>query len=332
MTPLPEVGRLTRADFERDWLPRHQPVVLRGQVADWPLVQAARAGDDHVARELLSLSSNTLVDALLLAPQHRGRIFYGPEGEGFNFIRNRLPLDQLLEQVQRYARFDPAPAVAAQSAPVADCLPGFGAAHALDLVPRAATARLWLGTAIVTPAHFDESANIACVVAGQRRFTLFAPEQVGNLAVGPIGNAPTGTPISLIDLDAPDLLRHPGATQALQAAQQATLGPGDAIYVPPLWWHHVASLSALNVMVSHWWAQQPDSRSALPALLHTLLALRDLPLPQRRAWQSLFAHWVFEADENTSAHLPPALLGVHGPLTADLRQQLLAFIAQRLKD
>ena len=44
---------------------------------------------------------------------------------GFNFLRNRLPLSAIAEQVLRYSQFPQSPAVAAQSALIRDCLPGF---------------------------------------------------------------------------------------------------------------------------------------------------------------------------------------------------------------
>jgi len=128
---------------------------------------------------------------------------------------------------------------------------GLAGVHWWSLLNADVAARLWLGNAISTPTHFDESSNIACVAAGERRFTLFSPEQVHNLYVGPIGHAPTGTPISLVDVDAPELARFPKFEHALAAAQSAHLGPGDAIYIPPLWWHHVASRRPVNLLVNH---------------------------------------------------------------------------------
>jgi len=93
--------------------------------------------------------------------------------------------------------------VAVQSALIADCLPGFLADHAMPLLPATIAPRIWIGNRVTTPTHFDESNNIACVVAGRRRFTLFPPEQIANLYIGPIDFAPTGTPISLVNLPDP---------------------------------------------------------------------------------------------------------------------------------
>ena len=103
------------------------------------------------------------------------------------------------------------------------------------------------------------------------------------------------------------------------------LGPGDAIYIPPLWWHHVASQQPVNLLVNYWW-QPTGVPSGIDALLQARLAFGAFPLVQRRAWQALLAHWVFETDEGTVAHIPPAWRGVHGPLTPALREQLLAML------
>jgi hypothetical protein len=193
------------------------------------------------------------VDAIMTPPEVEGRIFYNESMSGFNFIRNRLPITAIAEQVLRYAAFARAPAVAAQSALIRDCLPGFAAENRLPLVDAAVLPRIWLGNAITTPTHLDEWSNIGCVVAGRRRFTLFPPEQIANLYIGPLDYAPTGVPMSLVSLHAPDLVRFPRFKEAVAVAVTAELGPGDAIFIPPLWWHHVESLEPFNLLVNYWW-------------------------------------------------------------------------------
>jgi hypothetical protein len=294
------------------------------------VVQKARESDAAAATWLAALDSGADVDALMLAPEHGGRIGYSDDGREFNFLRNRLPLSRVIEQVLRYARFEHPPAVAVQSALAALCAPAFAAAHPMPLLDAAVAPRLWFGNAIRTPAHFDESSNIACVAVGERRFTLFPPGQIGNLYVGPIGHSPTGTPISLVDVERPDLARHPRFADALSAARTADLRPGDAIYIPALWWHHVASRKPLNLLVNYWWKAVPWS-AGLDLLLHALLALKDLPLPQRRAWRALLDHWVFEADAHTAEHIWPELRGLHDPLNEQSAAQLRALLRQQLE-
>lgn len=327
--PVAEYHGVDRTRFEAEIVPAYRPAVLRGLVAHWPVVRRAAEGDLALCRELAARDSGAEVDALMIPPGRGRRLFFAQDfeqgGSGFNYLRNRLPLSTVMEQLLRYAQFPNPPALAAQSALADSCVPGFAADHVLPLLDAAVPPRLWLGNAIQTPTHFDESSNIACVAAGERCFTLFPPEQIGKLYVGPIGHAPTGTPISLVDPEAPDLARFPRYAEAEAAALQAVLRPGDAIYIPPLWWHHVASRAPLNLLVNYWWTL-PGAGSGMGALLHARLAFGAFPPAQRQAWAALLAHWVFEADAGTVAHIPPALQGVHGELTPELRARLQALI------
>lgn len=307
MQALAEREALDRAVFEREVLPAAQPVVLRGLVAHWPAVELARRSPSGLLHELAALESGRAVDALMLPPGQGRRIFYDADGSGFNYLRNRLPLSRVVDQLLRYAQFAEPPAVAVQSAPVADCAPGLLAGHPMALLDAGIAPRLWLGNAIVTPTHFDESHNIACVVAGQRSFTLFPPEQVANLYVGPLGHAPTGTPISLVDVNAPDLQRFPRFAGARAAARSALLEPGDAIYIPPLWWHHVESLQPINLLLNYWWTATGLAVSSLAALNEAMQTFGAMPPAQRKAWAAMFAHWVFDADAATHAHIPPTM-------------------------
>ena len=90
---------------------------------------------------------------------------------------------------------------------------------------------LWIGNRTHTATHWDQSQNLACVVAGRRRWTLFPPEQLKNLYVGPLEFTLAGQPTSLVDIDAPDLKTYPRFAEALKVARRAELGPGDALYM-----------------------------------------------------------------------------------------------------
>ena len=311
-----------------------EPAVLRGLVSDWPAVGAARSSAESLLAYLRQLDSSTPVDAIMTAPEIGGRIFYREGLNGFNFVRNRLPLTAVAEQALRYSGHPQAPAVAVQSAPLHDCLPGFTAVNPLPVADPSAQPRIWLGNAVTTPTHLDEWFNLGCVVLGRRRFTLFPPEQIGNLYVGPLDYAPTGAPMSLVQLHAPDFERFPRFREALAHARRAELAPGDALFIPPLWWHNVESLELLNVWVNYWWHASGaplGTVSGYDSLLHAILNIRQLPDPVREAWRALFEHYVFGPQSQVSSHIPEERRGVLGTLAPADAERLQAQLAQRLQ-
>jgi hypothetical protein len=333
--PIREFHGLSDAAVRDEVLPSWRPAVLRGQVAAWPSVALARRSPSALVDYLRRLDNGAPVDAIMTPPEAAGRIFYAEDLNGFNFVRNRLPLTAVAEQVLRYGAAAGAPAAAVQSAPVSGCLPGFAAENVLGVVDPAVQPRIWLGNAITTPTHLDEWHNIGCVVSGRRRFTLFPPEQIANLYIGPLDYAPTGAPMSLVKVHAPDFVRYPRFRAALAAAHEAELGPGDAIYIPPLWWHHVESLEPFNLLVNYWWhvlgGTAVGALSGFDGLLVSILNLRTLPLEARAAWRALFEHYVFGDQEQVTGHIPPHRHGLLGQLSPADAQRLREQVAQRLK-
>ena len=334
LPPLPEWTDVDRARFEAEILPADQPAILRGVVAGWPAVRQGRESGLAIAQYLAALDNGTPVNALMTPPEEAGRLFYDASMAGFNYLRTMRTVSQVLEQVLRYAHFERAPAVAAQSAPIPSCLPGFTRDNVLPLLDADVVPRLWFGTAITTPAHFDESHNVACCVAGRRRFTVLPIEQIDNLYVGPLDHSPAGTPLSLVDFARPDFDRFPRFREALAHARTAVLEPGDAIYLPPLWWHHVQSLERVNMLVNYWWVRTAPGHARPPhafdSLLHAVAALRGLPPAQRRAWRAVFEHYVFDAGRDAAGHIPPERRGLLGPMTPEQQAQARATLIKRL--
>jgi Cupin-like domain len=319
--------------IRRNVFPEKRPAVLRGIVRDWPAVRAGSSAEGCV-RYLSAFDTGFAVDALMTPPESDGRISYNPDMSGFNFHRNRLSISAIAEQVLRYSRFAKSPAVAVQSALIRDCMPGFARENVLSLVDEGVLPRIWLGNRITTPTHVDEWNNIGCVVAGRRRFTLFPPEQISNLYIGPLDFAPTGAPMSLVSLLDPDLDRYPKFREALRESQSAELGPGDALFIPPLWWHHVESLEPFNVLVNYWWhdlaGDGANADSAFDALLHGILSIRALPPATRHAWRSLFEYYLFADEADSLDHIPAARRGILGELSAERLAGLRAQLARRL--
>ena len=330
---MPEVLTIDRARFNSEVVARGEPVVLRGLVAQWPAVECGRESPEAICRYLIERDNGSPIDAILLAPEEKGRVFYNAAMDGFNFARTRRPLAQVIEQIARYSAFASAPAVAAQSALIRNCLPRFLDENTMPLLDAAVEPRIWLGNAITVPAHFDDANNIACVVAGRRRFTLFPPAQIANLYIGPIDFAPTGAPISLVDFAEPDFERFPRFADALVHAVSAELGPGDAVFIPPLWWHHVQSLEPCNMLVNYWWGGSAgainDPLAGFNCLTDALLTLRQLPATQRAAWAEVFAHYVFGDADQSVAHIPAQRRGVLGELSAEAIRERRARLAAK---
>ena len=319
--------------FREDVVTQYRPAVLRGLVTSWPAVQAALASHADIVRYLTAFDNGTPVDAILMPPQARGRIAYDESMDAVTFAHRRLPVSAIIEQLSRYALFDNPPSVAVQSALIPKCLPGFANENRLPVLDEAVAPRIWLGNRVTVPAHVDESDNIACVVAGRRRFTLFPPEQVSNLYIGPLDYAPTGAAMSVADLVEPDFDKFPRLKDALSAAYVAELAPGDALFIPTLWWHHVESLDQqLNCLVNYWWngniSTAGRTESALDCLLHSLLNIKPMPPELRQAWAAMFHHYVFDACDDRFAHIPEHRRGVLGDMSPEdarrVRNQLIA--------
>jgi hypothetical protein len=132
----------------------------------------------------------------------------------------------------------------------------------------------------------------------------------------------------MVSLRNPDLERFPRFAAALAASQSAELGPGDALFIPFGWWHHVESLTPFNVLVNYWWNDAPRHGSAFDCMLHAVLTLRELPPEQRAVWHSLFEHYVFTPGDEAMAHLPREQRGLLGPSSPERVQAIRAILAR----
>jgi hypothetical protein len=308
-----------------------EPVVLRGLVADWPLVRAGLDSAESAAAHLSGFYRGAPVAAMIAPATANGRFFYDDALGGFNFQRVQARLDELMGEMLRLRGQAGAPAIYVGATAVDAWLPGWRDANPIGLQARQPLASVWIGNRSRVSAHYDVPDNLACVAVGRRRFTLFPPRQLANLYVGPLDRTPAGQAVSLVDFHAPDLARYPRFARALEEARVVELDPGDALFLPSLWWHHVEALSDFNVLVNYWWRGAAATlESPTNALMLAMMSLRDLPAAQRRAWQEIFRHYVFEAGDDTVAHIPEAARGVLGPLDEAALQALRAQLLSRL--
>jgi len=260
IAPIPERAATTPDQFRAEILPSGQPAVLRGIARDWPLVIAARR-DAREAMALLEASAGAhLTGVLRTDPEEEGRFHYAKDSlSSFNFIRGEGNVAGILAGLREQENSYRPPAIAAQAMLAERFFAGFGQTHPLPFVPAAAEPRLWIGNAAKVATHNDPVENVAVVAAGRRRFTLFPPSAEPDLYMGPHHPTPAGARISMVHVTAPDFDRYPRFASALEVAQVAELLPGDAIFIPRDWFHHVEALERFNVLVNYWWDASKDA-------------------------------------------------------------------------
>lgn len=296
-----------------------QPLILRGLIEHWPALAAGRKSPEALNGYLKSMDRGVPGPVMEAPASTQGRFGYSADLRDFTFSKRRRCISETLDRIAQQLELPGAPIIAIQMLPLASHLPDFVRHNPLPLLAQTGPL-LWLGGRVRTQIHNDHDHNLACVIAGRRRFVLFPPEQVGSLYIGPLEQPP---PLSMVDLDAPDLTRFPRFAAALASAQKAELEPGEALFIPRHWWHHVTSLEPYNAMVNYWWGGlRPGLENPYDCFLTALLALKDLPEPERLYWRAMFNTYVFDSEGSAVQHIPADLRGVLGTLSAGARAAL----------
>lgn len=314
---------VSEEQFRREIFPRNEPVLLKGLIADWPAVREGLASPEAMVRYIRLFDQGKPVETILGQPDIEGKFFYNDRMDGLNFTKRRSSIGRSMEKILALMAQDKPPSVYIQSTPVEEYLPGFVSENPMALAGDSASPRIWIGNRLMVQTHFDLKENIACVVSGRRRFTLFPPEQTPNLYPGPFELTLSGPPVSMVRLDSPDFKKYPKFSEAIKHAVVAEMEAGDALYIPYFWWHHVQSQEDFNVLVNYWWNEaDPGLGSPFDALLHALLNIRDLPERERDAWKTMFDIYVFGQHGDPLAHLPAETHGTMGKHDDRTRQHV----------
>jgi hypothetical protein len=277
---------------------------------------------------ILSFYNGRVVSASFGAPSIRGRLFYNEDFTKLNFESRRTAIDAVLQEIEAHLDDAEPPTHYVASTLIDACFPDFRRENdiALDAPPS-----IWIGNRTVASCHYDAPNNIACCAVGRRRFTLFPPEQIFNLYPGPLDPSPGGQAISTVDFANPDFDRHPRFRDALAHAQVAELEPGDAVFVPSMWWHHVEGLSRFNTLVNYWWSTSPKFiPTPMNAMYHALWSIRDRSEREKQAWKNVFEYYVFGPAARAGEHLPEQARGALGPLDDTMARQLRAMLLNNL--
>lgn len=228
---IPREGALAPDAFVRRYARRRRPVVLAATtVVGWSL--------ERLAREL----SDVEVSAIHTI---RGRLD-GTARRGTAFAR--VPFGDVLSELSANEHVD-----WHVSTPIDDLPEAF--ARDVRVPPYCASAafvrsRVWLGPAgTVTPLHWDLPANFIRPVFGRRRVLLYPPSD--GLFIRP--NSPSSRMPNFARFD-PER-SQPSFVSRFTRPVRAVIGPGDLLFIPPGWWHHIRSLET-SLVVNYWWGGQ----------------------------------------------------------------------------
>ncbi|MBL8938258.1 MAG: cupin-like domain-containing protein [Archangium sp.] len=233
---VPRVKRLTPRQFiERAYAP-NRPIVITGMMNDWKALR----------RWTWAFLSKTVGDAPVEVMEHRETTdFYDLN---VNRLSEPTTLREFISWIQRVKTSNARYMVARNNGldaealrPLRGDLGFFGGILDRRLE---GLSYLWVGPGgTVTPLHHDTANNLFCQVRGRKRFILIDPANAELLR-------DVLSYYSLIDAENFDVRRFPYLAHVERLT--VTLGPGEALFLPAGWWHHVRALSpSLSVSMTN---------------------------------------------------------------------------------
>jgi len=317
-----EWHNVDRQTLRDEIIPRDRPAVLKGLVEHWPLVRASAQSPRALLDYVRTRDKGRPIRVLIGKPEIKGLYFFRDDLSGLNFDYAYQPFHTALASILSYAEHPDPPSIYTPATLMSDTCPDIDRENTVSILDRPARPRWWLGNAVTAATHYDGMDGINCMVAGRKRFTFFPPDQLENLYIGPLDLAPGGQPTSMVRVSAPDLQRYPRFARALEVAETVDVEPGDAVFIPNMWWHNVESLDRVNLSVNYWWLEAEEMAEPFAAMAHGLMSITPLSASRRAIWRKMFDHYVFQTDGDPVPHLPPDRRGMLGSLSPELQSHL----------
>ena len=317
-----------------------EPLILKGLIEHWPLVSIGKTSKADAIEYLTSRSSGKSAPVYFGEPGLK-RFAYNADCTALNFEIKKADVNSMLNELLEFLPLENPPIRYIASNVIDIYFPDLLPEHDLPFTgdhfkenplefadPHRG---IWIGNKTLSPCHYDAQSNIACCVVGERTFTLFPPEQVHNLYPGPLDSNPGGPAITLVDFAQPDFEKFPRFRDAIPHGLVANLEPGDALFIPSMWWHQVEAKSNFNVLINYWWNTYPKIRGqAMNVLYHALLSIKDRPEIEKRAWKALFDYYIFDSDSKAVECIPSESQGYLGPLDDNAARRLRSMLLQKL--
>lgn len=327
--PVQEIAAEDRAAFDRA-VQEGRGVVVRGLVRDWPATRALAAASSEQSKVEL-LRRMCRYHGAYFTEHGRGYLHYdsnyGPPR--WSFFSKLGTFRSFARRLQECLTPGSEQMVYMQALPIR-LLPGLRAGiRPLSGIPAVfappSFPTFWIGSGgLVINSHFDLKHNLMCIVAGVKRVLVAAPTAISDMYLAAIDQGVGGAVSSLARLLEFDTARFPRLVDCVRQLQVVVLGPGDAMYLPPCWWHHVESFG-LNVMVNAWRDALTGNREWrwMGAIVKSIAWASQLGPGERAAVRAVLAG---EAPpEQLRRHLPPdsaTLLAKHLTETLSLYEEV----------
>lgn len=231
--PLPTVDRISPDEFYRHFVRKNQPVVMRHMMDDWPAM--TRWGFEFF-RDLNCQAAVHLESGNVM--QHSTQF----RKESFDqYVQKLIDMpDRSIDPDAVQPSDDPVGYLSVFR--IFDAFPQLRADVNFDILNskklKHSTAG-WLGPAgTVTGYHIDWGDNLLAQIHGRKCLHLVPPSQSSNMYTS--RKFDQGTTLSQVDLDRVDVNRFPKFSQVRH--HRVILNPGEMIFIPRGWWHHVRSL------------------------------------------------------------------------------------------
>jgi len=218
LLPVPRVKNLTATEFRSSYLVPKRPLVLTEMASAWPALKKWRP--EYLAQRYGSLMVKVYDNS-----------FVRPGASYMSSLR-KVPFREYLElmltsptdlRLFAFNIFWQAPELKADLL-WPDVTEGFSRNFIF----------MFFGCkGSVTPLHYDPDLPhlLHTVLHGKKRVTLFPPEESGNLYKHPFNSR------SYVDPDKPDFETFPRLKWA--RGYQTILSPGETLYMPSGYWHHM---------------------------------------------------------------------------------------------
>jgi hypothetical protein len=232
-------SRVSRAEFLERYYARNKPVILTDAISSWKALADWSPGylREHFGDRRVEIMSDRDADPRYEVESHRHKqtvwfadyidmIERGPETNDYYLAGNNRLFDQpwakrLVDDIQALPDY---------------LEPVHGTAWEGHPPPAETSGKMffWFGPAgTVTPMHHDKMNILMAQVVGRKRVTL-VPSNQWPLVYNSVGV------FSDVDPERPDYGAFPlfrGATVI-----DVVLGPGEVLFLPVGWWHHVRAL------------------------------------------------------------------------------------------